>query len=153
MWQERKFAGGANQISEGMARDLGDRVKLGRAVYSIDQTGDLVEVRTVNEEIYKVRMCTKNSAWLCPIWHGLLAYCLQHIMKYIVYTNNQNIAWKRKKLLHWPDRNVRSSQVHCIVVCIFPVQVANHTPYSVHKCPTLKYVSPFMCVILVDCYQ
>ncbi|KAL0185166.1 hypothetical protein M9458_020863, partial [Cirrhinus mrigala] len=50
---ERKFAGGANQISEAMARELGDRVKLGRAVFSIDQTGDLVEVRTVNEEIYK----------------------------------------------------------------------------------------------------
>lgn len=44
-----------------MARELGDRVKLGTAVYSIDQTGDLVEVRTVNEEIYKVRMCTKLS--------------------------------------------------------------------------------------------
>lgn len=57
-WQERKFAGGANQISEGMARELGDRVKLSRAVYSIDQTGDLVEVRTVNEEIYKVRRRT-----------------------------------------------------------------------------------------------
>ncbi|XP_051762061.1 amine oxidase [flavin-containing] [Ctenopharyngodon idella] len=53
--QERKFAGGANQISEAMARELGDRVKLGRAVYSIDQTGDLVEVRTVNEEIYKAK--------------------------------------------------------------------------------------------------
>ncbi|XP_016429425.1 amine oxidase [flavin-containing]-like [Sinocyclocheilus rhinocerous] len=55
--QERKFAGGANQISEAMARELGDRVKLGGAVYSIDQTGDLVEVRTVNEEIYKRRIC------------------------------------------------------------------------------------------------
>lgn len=44
-----------------MARELGDRVKLGRAVYSIDQTGDLVEVRTVNEEIYKVRRCTNLS--------------------------------------------------------------------------------------------
>uniref|UniRef100_A0A8C1IIE8 Amine oxidase n=1 Tax=Cyprinus carpio TaxID=7962 RepID=A0A8C1IIE8_CYPCA len=53
--QERKFAGGANQISQAMARELGDRVKLGRAVYSIDQTGDLVEVRTVNEEIYKAK--------------------------------------------------------------------------------------------------
>uniref|UniRef100_A0A8C2BJZ8 Amine oxidase n=1 Tax=Cyprinus carpio TaxID=7962 RepID=A0A8C2BJZ8_CYPCA len=46
---------GANQISQAMARELGDRVKLGRAVYSIDQTGDLVEVRTVNEEIYKAK--------------------------------------------------------------------------------------------------
>uniref|UniRef100_A0A8C2JGY3 Amine oxidase n=1 Tax=Cyprinus carpio TaxID=7962 RepID=A0A8C2JGY3_CYPCA len=53
--QERKFAGGASQISEAMAKELGDRVKLGRAVYGIDQTGDLVEVKTVNEEIYKAK--------------------------------------------------------------------------------------------------
>uniref|UniRef100_A0A9J7YIW4 Amine oxidase n=1 Tax=Cyprinus carpio carpio TaxID=630221 RepID=A0A9J7YIW4_CYPCA len=53
--QERKFAGGASQISEAMAKELGDRVKLGRAVYGIDQTGNLVEVKTVNEEIYKAK--------------------------------------------------------------------------------------------------
>lgn len=53
-FQERKFVGGANQISECMARELGERVKLQSAVYSIDQTGDMVEVKTVNEETYKV---------------------------------------------------------------------------------------------------
>lgn len=53
--QERKFVGGANQISECMARELGEKVKLQSAVHSIDQSGDIVEVKTVNEETYKAR--------------------------------------------------------------------------------------------------
>ncbi|KAG9271095.1 amine oxidase [flavin-containing] [Astyanax mexicanus] len=53
--QERKFVGGSSQISECMARELGDRVKLQSAVYSIDQTGDMVVVKTVNDEIYKAK--------------------------------------------------------------------------------------------------
>lgn len=52
--QERKFLGGSSQISECMARELGDRVKLQSAVYGIDQSGDMVEVKTVNGETYKV---------------------------------------------------------------------------------------------------
>ncbi|XP_048095168.1 LOW QUALITY PROTEIN: amine oxidase [flavin-containing] [Alosa alosa] len=51
--QERKFKGGSSQISEAMQRQLGDRVKLQSPVYSIDQTRDLVEVKTVNGETYK----------------------------------------------------------------------------------------------------
>ncbi|XP_072542323.1 amine oxidase [flavin-containing] [Salminus brasiliensis] len=53
--QERKFVGGSSQISECMARELGDRVKLQSAVYSIDQTGDMVVVKTINEETYKAK--------------------------------------------------------------------------------------------------
>ncbi|KAM9487174.1 amine oxidase [flavin-containing] [Clarias gariepinus] len=53
--QERKFVGGANQISECMARELGEKVKLQSAVHSIDQSGDMVEVKTVNEETYKAK--------------------------------------------------------------------------------------------------
>lgn len=47
-----------------MARELGDRVKLQSAVYSIDQSGDMVVVKTVSEETYKVSNinsdCIKN---------------------------------------------------------------------------------------------
>ncbi|XP_076857480.1 amine oxidase [flavin-containing] [Brachyhypopomus gauderio] len=53
--QERKFVGGSSQISEYMARELGDRVKLQSAVYSIDQTGDMVVVKTLNDETYKAK--------------------------------------------------------------------------------------------------
>uniref|UniRef100_A0A8C6TE33 Amine oxidase n=1 Tax=Neogobius melanostomus TaxID=47308 RepID=A0A8C6TE33_9GOBI len=53
--QERKFEGGANQISECMARELGDRVKLQSAVYRIDQSGDMVVVETLDKQIYKAR--------------------------------------------------------------------------------------------------
>ncbi|XP_061091643.1 amine oxidase [flavin-containing]-like [Conger conger] len=53
--QERKFVGGSGQISEHMARRLGDRVKLERAVYSIDQTGDGVVVKTLNQETYQAK--------------------------------------------------------------------------------------------------
>ncbi|XP_061579249.1 amine oxidase [flavin-containing] [Cololabis saira] len=53
--QERKFAGGAGQISESMANELGERVKMESPVYRIDQTGDLVVVETVNKETYKAR--------------------------------------------------------------------------------------------------
>ncbi|KAJ8253043.1 hypothetical protein GJAV_G00208500 [Gymnothorax javanicus] len=53
--QERKFAGGSSQISEGMAKMLGDRVKLQRAVYSIDQTGSGVVVKTLNQETYEAK--------------------------------------------------------------------------------------------------
>uniref|UniRef100_A0AAY4DU57 Amine oxidase n=1 Tax=Denticeps clupeoides TaxID=299321 RepID=A0AAY4DU57_9TELE len=53
--QERKFLGGSSQISECMAKELGDRVKMKRAVYSIDQSKDLVEVKTLNDEVYKAK--------------------------------------------------------------------------------------------------
>ncbi|KAK1797566.1 hypothetical protein P4O66_000856 [Electrophorus voltai] len=53
--QERKFVGGSSQISECMARELGDRVKLDSAVYSIDQTGDMVLVKTLHEDTYKAK--------------------------------------------------------------------------------------------------
>jgi len=52
--KERKFAGGSGQISEGMANELGDRVKLESPVYRIDQTGDMVVVETVNKQTYTV---------------------------------------------------------------------------------------------------
>lgn len=52
--QERKFEGGSSQISECMARELGERVKLESPVYSIDQTGDMVLVKTLDNETYSV---------------------------------------------------------------------------------------------------
>lgn len=52
--KERKFAGGSSQISECMAKELGDRVKLQSPVYRIDQTGEMVVVETVNKETYTV---------------------------------------------------------------------------------------------------
>lgn len=62
--QERKFVGGSSQISECMARELGDRVKLQSAVYSIDESGDMVEVKTINEEIYKVSKLNSQQSLL-----------------------------------------------------------------------------------------
>lgn len=53
--QERKFVGGSSQISECMARELGDRVKLESPVYRIDQTGDMVVVETLNKQTYMVK--------------------------------------------------------------------------------------------------
>uniref|UniRef100_UPI001ED81854 amine oxidase [flavin-containing] n=1 Tax=Scatophagus argus TaxID=75038 RepID=UPI001ED81854 len=53
--QERKFVGGSSQISECMARELGDLVKLQSPVYSIDQTGDMVVVETLNKQTYKAK--------------------------------------------------------------------------------------------------
>ncbi|XP_030614279.1 amine oxidase [flavin-containing] [Archocentrus centrarchus] len=53
--QERKFVGGSSQVSECMARELGDRVKLQSPVYRIDQTGDLVVVETVDKQTYKAK--------------------------------------------------------------------------------------------------
>ncbi|TNN03755.1 amine oxidase [flavin-containing] [Takifugu flavidus] len=53
--QERKFEGGSSQISECMARELGERVKLESPVYSIDQTGDMVLVKTLDNEIYSAK--------------------------------------------------------------------------------------------------
>ena len=46
--------GGSSQISECMAAELGDLVKLESPVYSVDQTGDKVVVETLNKETYKV---------------------------------------------------------------------------------------------------
>lgn len=54
--QERKFEGGSGQISECMARELGERVKLQSPVYSIDQTGDTVLVETLDKQAYRVSM-------------------------------------------------------------------------------------------------
>lgn len=54
--QERKFAGGSSQISEYMALELGERVKLESPVYSIDQTGQMVVVKTLDNQTYSVRL-------------------------------------------------------------------------------------------------
>uniref|UniRef100_A0A3Q3ARW0 Amine oxidase n=1 Tax=Kryptolebias marmoratus TaxID=37003 RepID=A0A3Q3ARW0_KRYMA len=53
--QERKFVGGSSQISECMANELGDRVKLQSPVYRIDQTGDMVVVETVDKQTYRAK--------------------------------------------------------------------------------------------------
>uniref|UniRef100_A0A7N8Y9I6 Amine oxidase n=1 Tax=Mastacembelus armatus TaxID=205130 RepID=A0A7N8Y9I6_9TELE len=53
--QERKFQGGSSQISECMARELGDRVKLQSPVYRIDQTGDTVVVETLDKQTYTAK--------------------------------------------------------------------------------------------------
>uniref|UniRef100_A0A8C2XEW9 Amine oxidase n=1 Tax=Cyclopterus lumpus TaxID=8103 RepID=A0A8C2XEW9_CYCLU len=53
--QERKFNGGSGQISEGMARELGDRVKLQSPVYRIDQSGDVVVVETLDKQTYTAK--------------------------------------------------------------------------------------------------
>lgn len=53
--QERKFEGGSSQISECMALELGERVKLESPVYSIDQTGQMVLVKTLDNQTYSVR--------------------------------------------------------------------------------------------------
>lgn len=54
--QERKFEGGSSQISECMALELGERVKLESPVYSIDQTGQTVLVKTLDNQTYSVRL-------------------------------------------------------------------------------------------------
>lgn len=54
--QERKFVGGSSQISECMAFELGERVKLESPVYSIDQTGQMVLVKTLDNQTYSVRL-------------------------------------------------------------------------------------------------
>lgn len=46
--------GGSGQISECIAQELGDLVKLNSPVYRIDQTGDMVVVETVDKQTYKV---------------------------------------------------------------------------------------------------
>lgn len=52
--QERKFQGGSGQISECMAAELGELVKMKSPVYRIDQTGDLVVAETLDKQTYKV---------------------------------------------------------------------------------------------------
>ncbi|CAH2220360.1 amine oxidase [flavin-containing] A-like, partial [Pelobates cultripes] len=51
--QERKFVGGAGQISEKLMECLQGRVKLERPAVSLDQSGDKVIVETLNHEIYQ----------------------------------------------------------------------------------------------------
>ncbi|XP_071993871.1 amine oxidase [flavin-containing]-like [Engystomops pustulosus] len=53
--QERKFVGGAGQISEKMAERLQGRVKLQRPVVRIDQSAENIIVETVNHEIYEAK--------------------------------------------------------------------------------------------------
>uniref|UniRef100_A0A4W6EJP3 Amine oxidase n=1 Tax=Lates calcarifer TaxID=8187 RepID=A0A4W6EJP3_LATCA len=53
--QERKFVGGSSQISECMANELGDRVKLQSPVYRINQTGDMVVVETLDKQTYMAK--------------------------------------------------------------------------------------------------
>lgn len=52
--QERKFVGGSGQISECMAKELGERVKLESPVCRIDQSGDAVVVETLDKQTYTV---------------------------------------------------------------------------------------------------
>ncbi|KAK1903106.1 Amine oxidase [flavin-containing] [Dissostichus eleginoides] len=52
---ERKFVGGSSQISEFMADELGDLVKLESPVYRIDQSGDMVEVQTLDKQTYTAK--------------------------------------------------------------------------------------------------
>nr|XP_020487649.1 amine oxidase [flavin-containing] B [Labrus bergylta] len=53
--QERKFSGGSSQISECMARELGERVKLESPVYRIDHSGDMVVVETLDKQTYTAK--------------------------------------------------------------------------------------------------
>lgn len=59
-FQERKFVGGAGQISEKMAEHLQGRVKLQRPVVRIDQSAENIVVETLNHEIYEVSMLDKE---------------------------------------------------------------------------------------------
>lgn len=59
--QERKFQGGSGQISECMAKELGDLVKMNSPVYRIDQTGDMVVVETLDKQTYKVS--ARDPCW------------------------------------------------------------------------------------------
>ncbi|KAG8589729.1 hypothetical protein GDO81_006509 [Engystomops pustulosus] len=53
--QERKFVGGAGQVSEKLSDLLQDRVKLQRPVVRLDQTGENVTVETLNHEVYDAK--------------------------------------------------------------------------------------------------
>ncbi|XP_040278099.1 amine oxidase [flavin-containing] B-like [Bufo bufo] len=53
--QERKFVGGAGQVSEKLMELLKDRVKLERPVVRLDQTGENVIVETLNHEVYQAK--------------------------------------------------------------------------------------------------
>ncbi|XP_075813244.1 amine oxidase [flavin-containing] A [Microtus pennsylvanicus] len=53
--QERKFVGGAGQVSEKMMDLLGDKVKLNSPVTYIDQTDDNIIVETLNHEHYECK--------------------------------------------------------------------------------------------------
>lgn len=59
--QERKFEGGSSQISECMAQELGERVKLESPVYSIDQCGEMVLVKTLDDRTYSVSLSGCSS--------------------------------------------------------------------------------------------
>ncbi|KAH0508758.1 Amine oxidase [flavin-containing] A [Microtus ochrogaster] len=53
--EERKFVGGAGQVSEKMMDLLGDKVKLNSPVTYIDQTDDNIIVETLNHEHYECK--------------------------------------------------------------------------------------------------
>ncbi|KAL6080703.1 hypothetical protein STEG23_008847, partial [Scotinomys teguina] len=53
--EERKFVGGAGQVSEKMMDLLGDKVKLSSPVTYIDQTDDNIIVETLNHEHYECK--------------------------------------------------------------------------------------------------
>ncbi|EGV97091.1 Amine oxidase [flavin-containing] A, partial [Cricetulus griseus] len=53
--EERKFVGGAGQVSEQMMDLLGDKVKLNSPVTYIDQTDDNIIVETLNHEHYECK--------------------------------------------------------------------------------------------------
>lgn len=54
--QERRFVGGAQSICERLADQLGDAVRLGRPVRSIDTSGDAVRVSTAEEVVTAERV-------------------------------------------------------------------------------------------------
>ncbi|XP_063811696.1 amine oxidase [flavin-containing]-like isoform X2 [Pseudophryne corroboree] len=53
--QERKFVGGAGQISEKMAEQLQGRVKLQSPVVRIDQSVDIVRLETMAHEVFEAK--------------------------------------------------------------------------------------------------
>lgn len=66
--------GGSGQISECMARELGDLVKLNSPVYRIDQTGDMVVVETVDKQTYKVCISEEEGSRLLLYSNTLQKY-------------------------------------------------------------------------------
>ncbi|XP_071955677.1 amine oxidase [flavin-containing]-like [Antedon mediterranea] len=54
--QEKKFIGGSQQISIGLMNKIGkERVILDSPVYSLDQSGDVAVIKTLNEKTYKAK--------------------------------------------------------------------------------------------------
>ena len=67
---ERRFVGGAQQLSELMARALGDRILLSRTVHELEQIGDRVRVRAAGLTVEARRAIVS----LAPALAGRLRY-------------------------------------------------------------------------------